>query len=442
MGQDDGRRSRARKFVAALCIGMFASLPAVAQEDIQQTGDGHGLTGDWSGTRSALERRGVTLFLDDQSEVWRNFTGGLRTGNAYDGLATGSVTLDLDKLVGWSGGKIFASGLAIYGHGPSTKLVGNLQFLSNIEATPSFKVYNLWFEQELFNRALSIRLGQEGANDEMMLGEQSALFLNSSFGFPGVLAADLPSGGPNYPMAAPFVRARYSWDSVSLTAAVFTADPAPPGEGDPQLRDAGGLAFRLDDNALSFLEAAKKTEIMDLPGTYKFGAWYMSGHLTPDELVDLGGPAKNGGFGFYTVIDQMLWREPGRKDEGITAFMQVNGTPASTAFTDFYFEGGITWKGLFDGRDNDALGLGVAYLGVDPGFRQRANATLQGEPGTWPLKSGETVIEATYLVEVTPWWQLQPDLQIVIDPSAGLPNDEGHPLDNTVTAGIRSKVTF
>ena len=71
------------------------------------------------------------------------------------------------------------------------------------------------------------------------------------------------------------------------------------------------------------------------------------------------------------------------------------------------------------------------------------------KPGKWTsfpqsvkLKSNETVIEATYLLEVTPWWQLQPDLQIVINPRADLPNDEGHPLDNSVTAGVRSKITF
>ena len=67
---------------------------------------------------------------------------------------------------------------------------------------------------------------------------------------------------------------------------------------------------------------------------------------------------------------------------------------------------------------------------------------LQNEPGTWPLKNNETVIEATYLFDVTPWWQLQPDLQIVIDPRADLPNDEGHPLANSVTVGVRSKVVF
>jgi porin len=179
--------------------------------------------------------------------------------------------VDLDKLISWHDAKLFVSGFDIQGYGPSTSLVGNLQLISNIEATPDVKLYDLWFEQELFERALSIRLGQEGANDEMMLTKYSALFLNSSFGFPGLPAADLPSGGPNYPMAAPFVRIRYTNNNISLTGALFTDDPAPSGTGDPQLRDAGGTAFRLNDHGLSFAELAYDGEVAGLPGTYSSG---------------------------------------------------------------------------------------------------------------------------------------------------------------------------
>jgi porin len=68
----------------------------------------------------------------------------------------------------------------------------------------------LWIDQTLLDKKLSIRVGQEGANDEMMTTAYGAIFLNSSFGFPGMSASDLPSGGPNYPMAAPFARVLYN----------------------------------------------------------------------------------------------------------------------------------------------------------------------------------------------------------------------------------------
>ena len=52
------------------------------------------------------------------------------------------------------------------------------------------KLYDLWMEQPL-SETFDLRLGQEGANDELMTSLYGALFLNSSFGFPGLPAADL-----------------------------------------------------------------------------------------------------------------------------------------------------------------------------------------------------------------------------------------------------------
>ena len=59
------------------------------------------------------------------------------------------------------------------------------------------------------------------------------------------------------------------------------------------------------------------------------------------------------------------------------------------------------------------------------------------------VKSSETVIEAAYLYEVTPWWVLQPDIQMVINPFAGLPspvNDRS--LSNALATGLRMTVKF
>ena len=162
------------------------------------------LTGNWNGLRETLEAAGVAFGLQEQSEVWGILTGGLRRGAVYDGLTTGSITLDLGKLMDWTGATFFVDAYQIHGHGPTANLVGNMQIVSNIEATRDTKLYQLWLEQHLLGGRLTIRIGQEGANDQMMITQYSALFLNSSFGFPGLPAADLPSGGPNYPMATPF----------------------------------------------------------------------------------------------------------------------------------------------------------------------------------------------------------------------------------------------
>ena len=113
------------------------------------------LTGNWSGMRTSLEAMGISLGLQEQSEVWTNVSGGLRRGAVYDGLTTASVSLDLEKLMGWTGVKFLVNANQYHGRGPSANLVGNQQLLSNIEATRDTKLYQLWLEQTLFGGRLT-----------------------------------------------------------------------------------------------------------------------------------------------------------------------------------------------------------------------------------------------------------------------------------------------
>jgi len=78
----------------------------------------------------------------------------------HNGLANRQLALDLKRLAGWSGARVFANGFWVHGRGPSANLVGNLQLVSNIEATRSVQAYDLWLEQRLFDERLSIRIGQ------------------------------------------------------------------------------------------------------------------------------------------------------------------------------------------------------------------------------------------------------------------------------------------
>jgi porin len=53
------------------------------------------------------------------------------------------------------------------------------------------------------------------------------------------------------------------------------------------------------------------------------------------------------------------------------------------------------------------------------------------------------VVEVTYLYQVAQWWALQPDLQFVVNPGAGIPSTYSNKLlKNAVMAGVRATVTF
>ncbi|MGH7029410.1 MAG: carbohydrate porin, partial [Stellaceae bacterium] len=334
------------------------------------------LAGDWGGLRTRLENSGVTFALQQQTELWSNAKGGFGQGGAADGLLTASLAVDLDKAVGWRGGKLFASLYQIEGVGPTPLRVGALQDVSSFEATESTKLFDLWFEQELLGGKFSLRFGQEGADDELMLSQYAALYFNASFGFPPLLALDLPSGGPAYPLATPFVRARYQPSGeVTVIGAVYSGDPAPSGAGDPELRDRHGTAFRLNDHTLSFAElwyAPKLLASVGAPATYKLGAWVATGSFA-DRLHDtiglsLADPASAGlplqhasDHGFYAVIDQTLWKTPETGNEEIGAFLLAMLAPADRNLSDLFIAGGIDWKGPIASRPDDTAGLAVSF---------------------------------------------------------------------------------
>lgn len=397
---------------------------------------------------------GVDFSLDERSEVWADVAGGGRRGLSYIGLTTAQLNVDLDKLAHWANAEFLVSAFDVHGHGPTRSRVGNLQIVSNIEATPTPKLYDLWLDQALFDKKLSIRLGQEGANDEFMISSYAATLFNSSFGFPGVPAAVLPSGGPNYPLATPFARAKLKLDDHwRLIGGVYNGDPAPAGPGDPQIRDRNGLAFRLNDHALAVGEIwyAPQSKFSDaLRTTYKLGVWYATNHFADQRFdkvgVRLADPASSGmprqltgDYAVYGIIDQILWKKPDTEDKGIGAFFLAMGGPSDRNLSNFYIEGGINWRAPFEKRDDDIFGLGVAYLGISPAARAFSRDLIAFGRGKVPYASNETVVEATYKAKVSEALTLQPDLQWVINPGAAIPGAFGGrvPLPDALVIGIR-----
>ncbi|KGT00930.1 carbohydrate-selective porin, OprB family protein [Burkholderia pseudomallei] len=64
-------------------------------------------------------------------------------------------------------------------------------------------------------------------------------------------------------------------------------------------------------------------------------------------------------------------------------------------------------------------------------------------PG-YPVRRAETLIEATYQYQVTPWWQLQGDFQYAFRPGGGIPNpnEPGSRIGNEAIVGVRTTITF
>jgi porin len=420
------------------------------------------LTGDWSGVRKQWEDAGVALGATDVSETLSNPTGGIRQLTIYQGLLDVSINLDLEKLVKWPGATFYTDGYWISGEGLSRNAVGNLLAVSSIEALASTRLHDLWLQQELLDSRISIRAGQIALDDELYISQYSAGFVNSTFGCPDILSTDLPSGGPCYPFATPGARVRFApTTALTLSAAVFNGNPAPPGPGDPQVRNSSGTNLLIGEGG--FMPIAEISYSFDeqpisstLLSGVKLGAWYHTADF-PDLRRDSSGrsladPTSNGipathgsNFGAYLVVDKMLWRRPDTATQGLAAFFRLGYAPPDRNLISLEIDAGLTFKGLFPGRELDVLGVGASYGRIGYARRLDQDQVLFTAIER-PIRDYENVLEITYEARIAPWWLLQPDLQLVFHPGGhtappGSSPGVG-PIPNALVLGLRSGITF
>ena len=374
-----------------------------------------------------------------------NVSGGTSRGFIHLGRFDFSVDADLDKLVGWTGGRFFANTYEIYGRGLTRNYIHNLATISESEALPDARLYNAYFEQSFYNKALNIRIGQQAADVEFFDSETDDLFINGTFGWPAIKATNLPAGGPAPPIAALGIRVKATLsEQITAFGAVFNGSAARPGEGDPQLRDNHGLAFRVND-APWVIGQVRWDYTIDiagrpLAGNLTPGGWYHSGQFDDQRFTAQGlsiadpngtgiAAKLRGDFGIFAVVEQTLYRPASVTEKGVsnslpgvTVFGRIAYSPPDRNLIDLYLDGGVGFVGLVPGRSLDRIGIGVAYMRISNAGRNldRDMQLFSGLPS--PVRSNETLLELIYEAHIRPGWLLAPYFQYVFRPSGGIPN--------------------
>src|SRR3954467_11844599 len=75
---------------------------------------------------SGIEDRGITATLAYDGAVFTNFAGGMSRASTYSGNLNVTLTLDLERMMNWSGTMFYANGLWIHGGQPSN-IIGDAQ---------------------------------------------------------------------------------------------------------------------------------------------------------------------------------------------------------------------------------------------------------------------------------------------------------------------------
>jgi len=436
---------RLRTAIVALLLVSTVGVGPVAAEDRTAPAAGQDL-------RRTLADWGIQFNVTYIGEALANASGGLRTGTIYTGRLDVGTTVDLERLVGWNGATFHANMYQIHGDGLSRSHVGNLMLVSGVEALPATRLYELWFEQALFGGKLQVRVGQQPSDIEFIDSKYDDLFANSALGWPGITGIVLPSGGPSPPLAVPGVRIKAQLsDNLTAYLAVFDGDAAPVGPDDPQIKNANGLLFRVQDPAWTIGQVKLGYELgpAALPGNVSVGAWYHFGrfdhqHLGADGL-SRANPAGSGeaaqlrrNQGVFGVMEQQLLRSSLDPAKGVGMFVRTSVSPSDRNLISLYVDGGFQLSSFSASRPDDKLGIAATFARISDGARQYDRDVQLYTGIATPIRDYEAIIEISYAAQLSATVVVQPLFEYVMHPGGG----GGDPRDPTAKHRIRDAVVF
>ncbi|NPD65192.1 carbohydrate porin [Lichenicola cladoniae] len=192
---------------------------------------------------------------------------------------------------------------------------------------------------------------------------------------------------------------------------------------------------------------------LDLPGSYKIGGWYNSNAFTDQfytgsafsSVQAFGSFARSrkNDWSVYAVIDQMVYRPGKMSAGGVSVFFRAMGAPGNRNLVNVFVDAGVVCKGLFD-RDNDTVGLGVNWARISDTARAEDSVVDRSSYLPRPVRSSETDLDLSYQAQLAPWWILQPYVQYVFKPGAGIVSstNPAKVIGDALVLGLRSTLSF
>ena len=232
-------------------------------------------------------------------------------------------------------------------------------------------------------------------------------FLGSSFGYSPAITSF-----PTYPDPAPAVALFWTPDeSIYLSGGLFDAnrsDRAGIFAGHPYAVDAtnGGI-FLVEETGFKWKLGAGGP-----PGRLAGGLYKHTG-----TFKQFDGNNQRGTSGVYAVFDQTVLPAA-----GVSVLCRSGLANADISLIDQHIGTGMQWMGpIPTARANDIAGLGssLVHFSHDSGV----------------ARDFELAIEGFYKVQVTPWFNVQPDVQYIINP-------DGRPGRNALVATVRVELDF
>ena len=414
--------------------------------------DSKWMTGDWGGERTKLIEQGIDIKADYVGEMGANLHGGYnddKTGRYSDQFGLG-VALDLQKLWGWDNTQAKIQLTNRNGQNISNDRIGDPRagtLSSSMEVYGRGHMVRLtqfWIQHQMFDNKLDVKLGYFGEGEDF--NTFPCDFQNLSFC--GSQVGNYVSTWYNWPVSQAAIRVKYHI-TPELYAQIGAYNQNPS-----QLEHGNG--FKLSGSGTKGtvipVELVWSPKVNGLPGEYRVG-YYKSTADAADVREDVnGGDAGTTGAayrvrssktGYWGVLQQQLTTHNGDASRGLNIAANVTFHDKDTNLVDNYQSVMLVYKGPFDARTKDDVGIGIARIHANSDVKKNAeliNAaggfTDYDQSGFAPLRNTEYNVEINYGFHVTNWLTVRPNLQYVANPG-GVKE-----VDNALVAGLKIQSTF
>lgn len=416
--------------------------------------DSKWMTGDWGGERTKLIEQGIDIKADYVGEVGANLSGGYnndKTARYADQFGLG-VALDLQKLWGWDNTQAKIQLTNRNGQNISNDRIGDPRPDSGTLSS-SQEVYGrghmvrltqFWIQHQMFDNKLDVKLGYFGEGEDF--NTFPCDFQNLSFC--GSQVGNYVNTWYNWPVAQAAIRVKYNI-TPELYAQIGAYNQNPS-----QLEHGNG--FKLSGSGTKGtvipVELVWSPKVNGLPGEYRVG-FYKSAADASDVREDINGNdaattglpyrTRSSKTGYWGVVQQQLTTHNGDASRGLNIAANVTFHDKDTNVVDNYQSLMLVYKGPFDARTKDDVGIGVSRIHANDDVKKNSellNAakgfTDYDQLGYAPLRNTEYNVELNYGFHVTNWLTVRPNLQYIKNPG-GIKE-----VDNALVAGLKIQSTF
>ncbi|MFP3437906.1 carbohydrate porin [Pantoea sp. SIMBA_133] len=422
---------KAVQFMPRLAAGtlMFTMLSASALAADAFSYDSPYLFGDWNGSRTQLEQDGIKLDVNYTMESAANLGGGADTHTSmrYSDQWAFGANFDLQKLLDWQDTQFQVTITDRNGRNISDQVAdrrtGMLSSTQEVYGRgQTWRLTQFWLSKGLFDNTVNVKAGRVTVGEDF--DNFDSKFQNLAFGS-GQAGNWRGDRWFNWPVSQWGGRVKVNFTpEVFFQVGFYNQNRANYDRGD---------GFRLDtsnsEGNLVPVELGWKPTLgpEKLPGNYRIGYYYSSANGDNyGSWRDGAYQSKDHAYGGYVLLQQQLTAQGGDASRGLGVSLQAVMNDHKTSKTDNYQSISFTWKGPFDARPQDEMGVGAARIHVNSAYTRslRAQNDASGQtdftsPTYLPIQEGsEYNYEIYYNAQLTRWLQLRPNLQYVVAPGA------------------------